>query len=122
VLIHTVGTAFGATYEFTAAGRPAKVDAITVAGFTALPLFAGLAVAAALARRWAWVIPAAIIIGPALAFASIVVMIVPVDLALSSKIPLALCHTMLVPVAVAGLLAIRRRSQPDLTSGAGSAS
>lgn len=47
VAIHTIGAAAGATYEFTAAGRPAKVDALTVAGFTALPLLAGLAVATA---------------------------------------------------------------------------
>jgi hypothetical protein len=121
VLIHTVGAAAGATYEFTAAGRPAKVDALTVAGFTALPLLAGLAAAAALADRWAWVIPAAVIIGPVLAFGSIVVMIIPTDLDLSSQIPLALCHTMLVPVTIVGLLSIRRLSHRDLTPGGGSA-
>jgi len=84
------------------------------------PLLAGLAAAAALAGRWAWVIPAAIIIGPALALGSIVVMIVPVDLAMSSKIPLALCHTMLVPVTIAGLLAVSRQGRPGLSPGGSS--
>jgi Family of unknown function (DUF6069) len=120
VLIHTVGTAFGATYEFTAAGRPAKVDALTVAGFTALPLLAGLAAAGALADRRTWVIPAAILVVPVLALGSIVVMILPVDLALDSKIALALCHTMLVPVAIAGLLAVGRPARPVLAPGGSS--
>lgn len=117
VLIHTVGAASGATYEFTTAGAPAKVDTLTVAGCTALPLLVGLAAAATPRRPLGTCDPAAIIIGPAVALGSIAVMLVPADLVRSSQIPLALCHTMLVPVTIAGPLLIRRLGRPYFKAG-----
>ncbi len=107
LLIHTLGRAAGATYTFTAAGQPAEVDAITLIGFTALPLAVGMSIAATLSLWWRWVIPAALIVAPVLELGSIIPMILPTDLDTASKVALALCHTALVPVSIAGLLAIR---------------
>ena len=47
--------------------------------------------------------------GPLLALGSIVVMTLPADFDTASKTTLALCHAALVPVMIAGLLALRRR-------------
>ena len=107
LLIHTLGRAAGATYMFTAAGQLAEVDAITLFGFTALPLAVGMSIAATFSLWWLWVIPAALIVAPLLELGSILPMILPSDHDTASKVALALCHTALVPVSIIGLLAIR---------------
>ena len=43
---------------------PAQVDALTVAGFSAVPLLVGLTLAAVLSRRWPWVRTAAMVVAP----------------------------------------------------------
>ena len=48
LLVHAGGSAAGATYEFTSDAGPARVDILTLMGFTTLPLLIGLAVAALL--------------------------------------------------------------------------
>jgi hypothetical protein len=105
--IYAVGRAAGATFEFTASTGPATVSAGTVAGFTAVPLLVGLTVAALLRRRWTWVLPAALVIAPVLAVATIVVMTIPADLDTASTVTLACCHLALVPVVVLALRALR---------------
>jgi hypothetical protein len=105
LIVYAVGRAAGGTFRFTSAGRPAEVDALTVAGFTALPLAVGLTLVAVLARRLRWVTPAALVIGPALAVITILVMTVPADLDRTSTVTLALCHLSLIPAMI---WAIRR--------------
>lgn len=107
LVVHALGRAAGGTFRFTASGQVAEVDALTVAGFTALPLLLGMTLAAALSRRLRWVVPAALVIAPLLALGTIVVMTIPSDLDTVAKVTLALCHVTLVPVTVAGLLALR---------------
>ncbi|MEU4835646.1 DUF6069 family protein [Streptosporangium sp. NPDC023615] len=107
LVVHALGRAAGGTFRFTASGRVAEVDALTVAGFTVVPLLAGMTVAAVLSRRLRWVVPAALVIAPVLALGTVVVMTVPADLDPVAKVTLALCHVTLVPVTVAGLLALR---------------
>ena len=107
LLIYTLGRVAGATYTFTAAGQPAEVDAITLIGFTALPLTVGMSIAATLSLWWRWVIPAALIVAPVLELGSILPMILPSDHDTASKVALALCHAALVPVSIVGLRAIR---------------
>ncbi|QYC38079.1 hypothetical protein Nocox_02230 [Nonomuraea coxensis DSM 45129] len=106
--IYGLGRAAGGDFLFTAAGRPAEVDALTVAGFTVLPLLVGMTMVAALARVWRWVVPAALVIAPALALGTVPLMTLPADLDTTSKLALALCHVALVPVTVTGLLRLRR--------------
>ena len=104
LLVYAVGRAAGGTFAFTSAGTPAEVNAVTVAGFSALPLAVGLAVVALLARRRR-AIRAALIAGPALAVLTILIMTIPADLDTTSTITLALCHLTLVPIMI---IAIRR--------------
>ncbi len=104
LLVYAVGRAAGGTFAFTAAGEPAEVDAVTVAGFSALPLAVGLVVVALLARR-SWAIRTALIAGPALAVLTILIMTIPADLDTTSTVALALCHLTLVPIMI---VAIRR--------------
>ncbi|TMR99460.1 hypothetical protein EJK15_07855 [Nonomuraea basaltis] len=118
LVIHALGRAAGGTFRFTASGQVAEVDALTVAGFTVLPLLLGMTAAAVLSRRWRWVVPAALVIGPLLALGTIVVMTVPADFDATSKLTLALCHVALVPITIVGLLTIRRLSHQPSDAGA----
>ncbi|MDQ0372789.1 DUF6069 family protein [Cellulomonas humilata] len=104
---YAVGRAAGATFDFTASTGPATVSAITVAGFTAVPLLVGLTLVALLRRRMSWVLPTALVIAPVLAVATIFLMTIPADLDTASTITLACCHLALVPVVVLALRALR---------------
>lgn len=105
--VHAAGRALGGDFRFTAAGGPAEVDATTLAGFTAVPLFIGMTLVALLSRVWRGVIPVAMVVAPALALLTIPVMTIPADLDDTSTVTLALCHIALVPVTLTGLLALR---------------
>ena len=105
--IYATGRAAGATFDFTASSGPATVTAVTVAGFTAVPLLVGLTLVALLRRRWSWVVPAALVVAPVLAVATILVMTLPADLDTASTITLACCHLALIPVVVPALRALR---------------
>jgi hypothetical protein len=107
LVIHAVGRAAGATFDLTTSTGPATVTAVTVAGFTAVPLLVGLTLAALLRRRWSWVVPAALVIAPVLAVATIFVMTIPADLDTASTVTLACCHLALVPVVVLALRELR---------------
>lgn len=104
LIVYGAGRLAGGDFEFTRDGQVAQVDAITVAGFSALPLGIGLGLVAVLARV-RWVVLMAGILAPALAVLTIGVMTLPVDLDPTSTIALAGCHLTLVPISV---LAIRR--------------
>ncbi|MFC4060874.1 DUF6069 family protein [Planomonospora corallina] len=109
LVIYGIGRAAGGGFRFTAAGQAAEVDAITVVGFTVLPLLTGMTLAAVLARIWPWAVPAGLAVAPVIALGTIPVMTIPADFDDASTITLALCHVALVPVTAAGLLALRRR-------------
>lgn len=81
-----------------------------MAGFTAVPLLAGLTVAALVARRWPRLITVGLIAAPTLALSTIAIMTLPADLDPISTVTLALCHVVLAPVAVLALLRLRRRA------------
>ncbi len=109
LLVYALGRAAGGSFRLTSAGATAEVDAVTVAGFSAVPLLAGLVVVALLAPRFRWVTPAALVAGPVLAVVTILVMTLPADLDTISTVTLALCHLTLVPIMV---LAIRSLARP----------
>jgi hypothetical protein len=104
LLVYAVGRAAGGTFQFTTAGQTAEVNAVTVAGFSALPLAVGLVLVALLARH-TWAIKTALVAGPALAVLTILIMTIPADLDTKSTITLAVCHLTLVPILI---VAIRR--------------
>lgn len=107
VLVHAVGRAMGGSFRFTSAAGPAEVTATTVAGFTAVPLLAGLVVAALVARRWPRLVTLGLVVAPVLALGTIALMTVPADFDEASTVTLALCHVVLVPVSVLALLRLR---------------
>lgn len=111
VLVYAGGRALGGSFRFTSGTGPAQVNAVTVAGFTAVPLLAGLTVAALAARRWPWLITVGLIAAPTLALSTIAIMTLPADLDPISTVTLALCHVVLVPVAVLALLRLRGRGE-----------
>jgi hypothetical protein len=108
--VFLAGRAAGGTFEFSGAGTQMRVDAATVAGFTAVPLLVGLVVVALLGPRLPWVHPVALVVAPLLAVVTIGVMTLPADLDTTSTVALALCHLVLVPASVLGVLALRRRA------------
>ena len=105
LVVHAAGRAAGGDFTFTREGEPVQVDALTVAGFSAVPLGVGLLLVALAAPRMAVVPRLASVVAPLLAVGTILVMTVPVDLDAVSTIALATCHLTLVPISV---LAIRR--------------
>lgn len=107
--LYALGRLLGGSYRFTTPTGPAEVDALTVAGFAAVPLLVGLVLAALLGRRWPWVYAVALVVAPVLALVTVVVMTLPADLDLVSTVALASCHVVLAPVAV---LALRRLRGP----------
>jgi hypothetical protein len=105
LLVFAAGRAAGGDFTFMRSGSAVTVDAMTVAGFSAVPLGAGLALVAALVGRVRWIATIAAIVAPLLAVVTIFVMTIPVDLDRASTVSLACCHLTLVPIS---LLAIRR--------------
>jgi hypothetical protein len=108
LLIFAVGRLAGGTYRFTAGGAPAEVDALTVAGFTVVPLAIGLTLAAVLSRRWPKVLLVALVVAPLLALVSVPLLTLPADFDGTSTVALALCHVALAVIAVLALLRLRR--------------
>jgi hypothetical protein len=111
LILYGIGRAAGGTFHFTATTGPAVVDGVTVAAFSALPLLAGLVAVALLSRFGAWVVRTALIVGPLLAVATIVVMTLPTDLDATSKVTLALCHLVLVPIIIMAVRLLGRRAE-----------
>lgn len=110
--VYAAGRAAGGTFRFTSSGVPAEVDAVTVAGFSVVPLVAGLTVVALLARFAGWVVRAALVVGPLLAVGTIAVMTLPADFDTVSTTALAVCHLTLVPIVVVAVFAIRAGVRP----------
>jgi hypothetical protein len=109
LVIYGLGRAAGGSFEFTASNGPAEVTAPTVAGFSAVPLLAGLLLLLLVRRFATWAGRAALVVAPALALGTILVMTLPADLDGISTLTLALCHATLAPTAV---LAIRSLEKP----------
>jgi hypothetical protein len=107
LIVYAVGRAAGGSFVFTANGDTNEVDAVTVGGFSAVPLLIGLVVVALLARLGSWVTRVASIVAPVLAAGTIVVMTLPADLDRTSTITLALCHLTLIPISILAIQLIK---------------
>lgn len=109
LLVYGIGRLAGGSFGFTGpTGAPMEVDAVTVAGFTALPFAVGLTLAAVLGRRWRQVLLVALVLAPTLALVTIAVMTLPADLDATSTLSLAMCHVVLAVISVLALLRLRR--------------
>lgn len=83
---------------------------VVVAGFSAVPLLAGLVVVALLGGRVPALHRVAAVVAPVLAVVTVPVMTLPAGFDAVSTVTLALCHPMLAPISVVALLALRRAS------------
>lgn len=109
LIIYLIGRLAGGSFEFTAGGQAAQVQALTVAGFSAAPLGVGLSLVTLLAPRLRWVVPAATVIAPLLAVVTIGIMTIPADLDSVSTVTLAACHLALAPISVLAIRTIGAR-------------
>lgn len=107
LLVFAAGRLAGGGFAFTQAGSTVKVDAVTVAGFSAIPLGLGLIVVALLVRRLVWIGRVAIVVAPVLTVGTIGIMTIPVDLDTISTVTLATCHLTLVPISIAAIRRLR---------------
>lgn len=105
LLAYAIGRLTGGDFTFNRDGTIVAVDALTVAGFSAVPLGIGLAIVALTVPRLPWVTRVAAVVAPVLAVATIAIMTLPVDLDTASTLTLASCHLTLVPISI---VAIRR--------------
>jgi hypothetical protein len=121
LILYALGRAAGGTFHFTAASGPAVVDGVTVAAFSAVPLVVGLVAVALLSRLGDWVARTALVVGPLLAIGTIALMTVPTDFDVTSKVTLALCHVVLVPIILVAVRALTRRTASEHREGAASA-
>ncbi len=108
LVVFAIGSAAGGSYLFRGPMGEVRVEAITVAAFTIIPLGVALTIVALLAR-WRWVTSAAIVVGPILEIATIVIMTLPAGFDTPSFIALAICHLTLVPSTVVAVVLLRRR-------------
>lgn len=106
LVIYGIGRAAGGDFEFTKDGQVMSVDAVTVAGFSAVPLGLGLILVALLSRSRR-IVTLASILAPLLAVLTIGVMTIPVDLDTTSTIALAACHLTLVPISILSIHKLR---------------
>lgn len=107
LIVYAIGRIAGGDYVFTQDGTTVAVDALTVAGFSAVPLGIGLAIVALTAPRMPWVTRVAVVVAPVLAVATIAIMTLPVDLDTVSTVTLASCHLTLVPISIFAILSLR---------------
>lgn len=107
LVIYALGRLAGGAFEVTTNGQLVQVNAITVAGFSAVPLGLGLVVVALLARH-GWVVKLAMVVAPVLAVLTIFVMTIPADLDTVSTVALAACHVTLVPISILAVRLLRR--------------
>ena len=109
--VHAAGRALGADYAFTREGRRMVVDAVTVAGFTVVPLLTGLLLVALAGPRWPLLYRLALFAAPSAALVTIGLMTLPADFTTASTLALAACHLTLAPLSVLAVAALRRRWQ-----------
>lgn len=110
LVIYGLGTLAGGTFDFTDNGTSYHVDALTLSGFTAIPIIVGLTVVALLSRWWHWVFPVGIVVALVASIGTIFTMTLPADLDTTSTVTLAIAHVMVGIVTVGGILGIRSRS------------
>lgn len=105
--VYGIGTLAGGTFDFTDNGTSYHVDAVSLSGFTAVPLIVGLTLVAIVSRWWRWVIPVALMLGPLAAIVTIFTMTMPADLDTTSKVTLALTHVVVAFMVSGGIVALR---------------
>lgn len=108
--VYGIGTLAGGTFDFTDKGNSYHVDALTLVGFTAVPLLVGLTLVAIVSRLWRWVNPVALVLAPIAAIGTIFTMTLPADLDTTSTVTLAITHVVVAIAVASGIVALRSPS------------
>lgn len=108
LLLWLGGELAGGSFEFTQDGSTQRAAPVALVMLTALPLAAGMALAAALGRRSPRVLRVAQVLGSAAALAT-VARTFAADFDTASTVTLALGHVTVVVALVVGLQAVRAR-------------
>ena len=101
--IYAVGRALGGAFTYTQNASAVKVDPAAITIMSLVPLATGLALIAALARKWPAAIRVARIAAPALAVATIAAMTIPAGFDTTSAVSLATMHLVTIPAALLAL-------------------
>jgi fermentation-respiration switch protein FrsA (DUF1100 family) len=107
--IYAIGHALGGAFTYTQSGAPVRVDPAAITIMSLAPLATGLALIAALSRKWPPAIRAARIAAPTLAVATIAVMTIPAGFDTASTVALATMHLATIPAALLALNTLPRR-------------
>ena len=107
--IYAVGRALGGAFTYTQNGSTVRVDPVAITIMSLAPLATGLALIAALSRKWPAAIRVARIAAPTLALATIAVMTIPAGFDTTTIVALATMHLMTIPAALLALNTLPRR-------------
>lgn len=107
--IYAMGRAFGGTFTYPQNGTRVRVEPVAITFMSLVPLATGLALIAALSRKWPAVIRAARIAAPTLAVATIGVMTIPAGFDTTSAVFLGAMHLATIPAALLALNTLPRR-------------
>jgi hypothetical protein len=108
LIIYAIGRALGGDFTYTQNGAAVLVEPVAITFLSLGPLATGLALIAALSRKWPAAIGIARIAAPALAVATIALMTVPADFDATSTVSLAAMHLATIPAALLALRALQR--------------
>ncbi len=106
---YAIGRALGGTFIYTQNGAPIRVDLAAITIMSLAPLATGLALIAALCRKWPAAIRVARIAAPTLAVTTIAVMTIPAGFDTTSTVALATMHLTTIPAALLALNTLPRR-------------
>jgi Family of unknown function (DUF6069) len=107
--LYAIGRAFGGAFTYTQNGVPVRVDPVAITIMSLAPSASGLALIAALSRKWPAAIRVARIAAPTLAVATVAVMTIPAGFDTTSAVALAAMHLATIPAALVALHALPRR-------------
>jgi len=107
--IYTTGRALGGAFTYPQGGTTMRVEPVAITFMSLVPLGVGLALAAALSRKWPVAILVARIAAPTLAVATIALMTIPAGFDTTSAVSLGAMHLATIPAA---LLAINTLPPP----------
>lgn len=114
--VYAIGRALGGAFTYTQKGTTTRVDPIAITFMSLVPLGVGLALVAALARRWSATILVARVAAPILAVVTIAVMTLPAGFDTTSAVSLAAMHLATIPAALLALNTLSRRPDRDTPS------
>ena len=106
--VYAIGRAFGGAFTYQQNGAAVRVEPVAITIMSLVPLALGLALAAALSRRWPAAILVARIAAPTLAVVTIAVMTIPAGFDTTSTVSLAAMHLALIPAALLALNTLPR--------------